>query len=244
MNYTNSIGQFSLIRQYFALGLLLYLYSYTCLASPLNDQVQQAAHRYLLNKLQPLLAQSPSITYKIRINPLDQRLRLALCQAPLLVSQNRHSKSYGRITLAIDCPNIWQVYVTSEVSIFRQVLASRRTIPKKRQITDADLMWQTVDISRLRHGYFTEQAPVIGKIATKTITLGQVISRRHIDTATIITKGTKVAIIASAAHFAVRSFGIALSDGKPGERIKVRNNRSKRVVEGIVKDSNTVQVLF
>ncbi|MGI0116885.1 flagellar basal body P-ring formation chaperone FlgA [Zooshikella sp. RANM57] len=244
MNYTNSIGQFSHPRQYFALGWLLCLFSVVSVASPLNDQVHQAAHQYLLNKLQPLLTQSSSITYKIRINPLDDRLRLPLCQAPLQVSRNRHSKSFGRITLAIDCPSSWQVFVTSEVSIFRQVLASKRTIPNKRRITDADLMWQTVDVSRLRNGYFTEQELVIGKVATRTITIGQIISRQHIDTATVITKGTKVAIVASTDHFAVRSFGTALTNGKPGERIKVRNARSQRVIEGIVKDKNTVQVLF
>ncbi|GAB4365224.1 MAG: hypothetical protein Kow0060_22580 [Methylohalobius crimeensis] len=42
----------------------------------------------------------------------------------------------------------------------------------------------------------------------------------------------------------VRMGGHALMDGGLGERIRVRNDRSQRVVEGVVRGPNEVRVVF
>ena len=57
-----------------------------------------------------------------------------------------------------------------------------------------------------------------------------------------VKRGQRVDLVALAGGLEVRMTGEAMSDGTPGQRIKVRNLRSKRVVDGIVKSSTTIQV--
>jgi flagellar basal body P-ring formation protein FlgA len=49
-------------------------------------------------------------------------------------------------------------------------------------------------------------------------------------------------LLAHAGGFEVRMVGTALGDGHESDRIKVQNQSSQRVVEGIVRSANEVEI--
>ena len=58
----------------------------------------------------------------------------------------------------------------------------------------------------------------------------------------ILRRGESVSLLARSPTFEVRMEGKALMDGAVGDRVKVRNLRSKRIVEGRITETGTVLV--
>lgn len=58
----------------------------------------------------------------------------------------------------------------------------------------------------------------------------------------LIHRGQQVTLIAGSGGFQVRMSAVAPSDGRLADRIRVQNLSSQRVVEGIVRSDNVVEV--
>jgi flagella basal body P-ring formation protein FlgA len=59
--------------------------------------------------------------------------------------------------------------------------------------------------------------------------------------ANVIHRGQQVVLLAHSGAVEVRMNGVALADGRISERIRVQNQSSQRVVEGIVRSANEVE---
>jgi len=59
---------------------------------------------------------------------------------------------------------------------------------------------------------------------------------------TLIKKGDTISIIAKNNGFQISMKGIALMAGSKGDKIKVKNIKTKKTIQGIVFDTQTVRV--
>ena len=82
----------------------------------------------------------------------------------------------------------------------------------------------------------------IGQETTRPIQLGRPLLSNLLKAPTIIRRGQTISMLAKQSTFEVRSMGESLMDGAVGERIKVRNSRSKRIVEGVITKNGVVFV--
>ncbi|MDE1461057.1 flagellar basal body P-ring formation chaperone FlgA [Spartinivicinus poritis] len=232
----------AIMRSLLAFGLAV-----TTMASwsnPVHRSIQQLLYGYLENQLKTYTQQLGSGRYEIHISAIDPRLKLQPCANKLTIEPSqRRQHLIGRATHKIKCLQspYWSLYVATQVKLYRQVIAASRTLQKGHVITSNDLIQLEQDISKLRGSYFPEPSKLLGKVVTRQIKMGQPITQNHITQALAIKKGTQVAIHANTSNFSVLAKGIALSDGKPGQLIKVRNIRSKRVIQAVVKDAYTVE---
>ena len=72
--------------------------------------------------------------------------------------------------------------------------------------------------------------------------MGYALSDRNLKPPVIVKRGQQVTLLARTSSYEVRMNGKAMMDGVAGQRIRVRNDRSERIVEGVVKSSNIIYI--
>jgi flagella basal body P-ring formation protein FlgA len=72
--------------------------------------------------------------------------------------------------------------------------------------------------------------------------VGSVLALSDLQPDPLIRRGSQVELLARLDGIEVRSSGRALGDGGAGERVRVQNETSMKVVEGIVDGENRVRV--
>lgn len=181
---------------------------------------------------------------QIQLSELDPRLRLAKCGAALEAFLPGGAKTVGNTSIGVRCPGPqpWTVYQRANVRVFDQVLVAGRFLDRGTILTAADLRRERRDLSQLSGGYETADESLIGKQLRRALTAGAVISPQMVKIIPAIRQGAVVTIIIRRGGMEISSSGIALSDAGIGERVRVRNEASKRVVEGTVTGNQRVEV--
>ncbi|WP_276486862.1 flagellar basal body P-ring formation chaperone FlgA [Ectopseudomonas mendocina] len=182
--------------------------------------------------------------HEIRVNRLDPRLRLPLCDRPLTTTLESPAQPLGRVTTRVRCDGTapWTVFVPAEVRLYRQVVVVTRPLKRMSVIKAADLSMMERDIGTLGQNFLTDPAQAIGKKLTRQLGGDQVLAPSHLQVAEVIRRGDQVVISARGTTVNVRMPGEALTNGAPGEQINVRNLRSQRVVRARVIGPGQVEV--
>ena len=164
--------------------------------------------------------------YQIQVNRVDPRLRLAECDRDLTLSQESPAQPIGRVTVRIGCEGSapWTIFMPAQVKLFRQVVVAVQPLKRAHVLEDADIALVERDVGLLTQGYLTDPARVVGQKL-----------RRPVD-------NDQVVILARTATINVKMPGEALSDGAPGQQIRVRNLRSQRIIKARVIEPGTVEV--
>lgn len=174
---------------------------------------------------------------------LDTRLRLPECsEAPVAESPMLRG---GSATVTVRCPApAWTLYVPLQISDLRPVVVSARALVRGEAVTDAALGLQTRDVAKLPFGYFESLEAVRGYELRRPLPAGTVLTPNDAEPPRLVRRGEVVTVIGRSGGLEVRVSGTALADGAQGGRIKVRNDSSKRVVEGVVTAAGTVEILL
>lgn len=228
------------------LALPILGYSATAAASFTSaEQLIGATETFLEEAVTNYLQRSEILgRHEIRVNRLDPRLRLALCDVPLTTTLESPAQPLGRVTTRVRCDGSapWTVFVPAEVRLYRHVAVLTRPLKRLSIVKASDLSMAERDIGQLSQGYLTDPAQVVGKKLTRQLNANQVIAPSHLEAAEVIRRGDQVVINAVGANFSVRMPGEALTDGAPGEQINIRNLRSQRVIRARVVGPGQVEV--
>jgi flagella basal body P-ring formation protein FlgA len=181
---------------------------------------------------------------EIRVNRLDPRLRLALCDKELAASLESPAQPLGRVTVRIRCDGSapWTVFVPAQVRLYREVVVVTRSLRRGAPIGTQDVALAERDVGTLNQGFLTDPGQILGQKTTRALLPDQVLAPLHLQQAEVVSKGDQVVISAMSPAINVRMPGEALSNGAPGEQIRVRNLSSGRVVKARVKGPGQVQV--
>lgn len=182
--------------------------------------------------------------YEIEVARIDPRLRLVQCDKDLTQALESPAQPVGRVTVRVRCDGSspWTVFVPATVKLFRQVVVT--TLPLKRDhvIAAADISVVERDVGPLTQGYLTDPERVIGLKLKRATVNDQVLAPVFLEQAEAIRKGDQVVIRARTNSINVVMPGEALSDGVPGQQIRVRNLRSQRIVKARVVEPGAVEV--
>jgi flagella basal body P-ring formation protein FlgA len=205
-----------------------------------NRSIQTTAETFITGVVHSSHGAKPSAT----AGSLDTRLRLARCDIPLEAFQPSGSRMLGNTTVGVRCTgsNTWTLYVPVSVSLFGEVVVAARPLPRNHLLTTADLKLARRDLAQLHAGYYSDIGQLVGKQAQRNIALDTAVSSLLVREPLAVRRGQRVSLIAAAGGLEVRMSGEAMSDGTAGQRIKVRNLTSKRIIDGIVKSATTIQV--
>ena len=211
----------------------------------LPDQLIGETQRFLEQAVADYLQRSNiQARHEVQINRLDPRLRLPLCDEPLIVTLETPAEPIGRVTTRVRCEGTapWTVFVPGQVRLYREVVTVTKPIDRESVISESSVMLAERDVGLLNQGYLTDMEQAIGSKSTRALQPDQVISPTFIRQAEAIRRGDQVVITARSGGINVRMPGEALSDGAVGKQISVRNQRSQRVVRARVIGPGQVEV--
>ena len=182
---------------------------------------------------------------RVVATPLDARLRLNRCDRPLEAFLRPGEKIDNRTNVGVRCTGAspWKVYIPVDLVVTKRVLMPRQSVSRGHVLTESDLVTVERDVTRLRRGYFTDKKRLIGQKARQSLLAGQVITPSMIEADMLIRRGQTVTLSVANDRLNIRMAGKALSDGALHQRIRVENTNSGRVVEGIVRSREHVEVL-
>lgn len=180
------------------------------------------------------------------VQPLDSRLRLAVCDDLPTVEHYPRERLGGRITFKVSCngPESWSVRIPANIRLYDNVVVAAAGIPMGTHISGQDIELQEMDVALLYRGYFRSIDEVKGFVVKRPIPAGQILSPVVVNPPNLVAKGQKVTILAESAGISIRAMGEALSDGALGEVIQVRNASSSRIIEGRITAQGQVKVTF
>ncbi|MCG3203052.1 MAG: hypothetical protein NFCOHLIN_02970 [Gammaproteobacteria bacterium] len=178
------------------------------------------------------------------VGQLDPRLRLPACPAPLEGFVPDSMQGRTNVTVGVRCTGTtpWTVYVPVRVSAPRPVVVLTRPVPRGATLTALDIDVELRETGGLGSGYFEDPAAVLGKVLTRPGSPGQVVVPTLVTGAVAVQRGQHVTLTANSGGILVRMEGTALADGGIGDRLKVKNNSSARVVEGTVLPDGSVDI--
>ncbi|WP_448682181.1 flagellar basal body P-ring formation chaperone FlgA [Pseudomonas nicosulfuronedens] len=182
--------------------------------------------------------------YDIEVARIDPRLRLAQCDKDLTQALESPAQPVGRVTVRVRCDGSspWTVFVPATVRLFRQVVVTTQPLKRDHVIEAADISVVERDVGPLTQGYLTDPERALGQKLKRATVNDQVLAPVFLEQAAAIRKGEQVVIRARTSAINVLMPGEALSDGVPGEQIRVRNLRSQRIVKARVIEPGTVEV--
>ncbi|GMR08796.1 MAG: flagellar basal body P-ring formation chaperone FlgA [Gammaproteobacteria bacterium] len=180
---------------------------------------------------------------EISIGQLGPRLKLAPCPERMQPFLHAGARLRGYTTVGVRCTNPnWKLYVSANIKIFKDVLIARRPLARGMKLSGKDFILERRDINTLYTGYITDLNDVIGKVLKRPLVFGKAVNPLMIESPNAVRRGQRITILAGNKRFSVRMPGKALSDGKPGQIIRVKNLSSKRIIEGTVTYEGYVRV--
>jgi flagellar basal body P-ring formation protein FlgA len=186
---------------------------------------------------------APGPHQRLIVGPVDGRLRLLQCPAGLL-AQAGAGTLRDRTLVEVRCAGGpgWRTFVPVRLAGTQSAVALARSVIVGQTLKPEDLTTVEADSARLPVGYFGDPAAAIGLTMNRSVAAGAFLSNQLLTIPNAIVRGQQVTLLASADGLYVRMAGRAMSDGYVNQRIKVQNNSSGKIVEGIARSDHLVEI--
>lgn len=147
-----------------------------------------------------------------------------------------------RLTVTVDGRVERSMSVTVDCRHFRDVVVATRTVRRGSSLTEDFVVVEERDITSAKHGFFTDLEELVDTRAKRPIGDGGIVSQRHVEPIPVLQRGDEVTMALRSGNMSLLATGIAMQDGGIGQRIRVQNIDSRKVVYGEVVDANTVRI--
>lgn len=223
---------------------ILVIFSTTTLAEQATMsfvQLETIAKKYIENKVKA----DQGETLQIKLSESAKSLNLPVCSNEVNVSSPSDGANGQITTLELTCTgeNSWHTYIPVEVNVMTTVLVAKEAIYPNEEITDDKLDLASYDKNSLYTGFFKDKIDLHGKVASRLIPAGAVITKKNITAQLLIHRNQAISIVAKKGSIMIKAEGIARSDGALNDMIKVYNPTSKRTLDAVVVDAGTAEVM-
>ncbi|MDH5392170.1 MAG: flagellar basal body P-ring formation chaperone FlgA [Gammaproteobacteria bacterium] len=180
---------------------------------------------------------------QIKVHAIDRRLKLSKCNKVTL-NLATGSQLLGKTSIRVICkqPKAWSLYVTAMISRYDDIYLSNGSFNRGHIIRQNDVYKSRKDLAKLPFGYITNPVDIIGKQFKRHVQPGRIITPSQLSNPVVIKRGDIIALQSKTNGFRVSMKGSAMTDGAIGDRIRVKNSSSKRIVEGRVTRSGVVEI--
>ena len=179
------------------------------------------------------------------VGPIQSNLELQRCNSlKPIIGTAHHMKD--RVTIELRCagPTAWHLYVPVRIVGTTPVAVTVHALVTGSVLTAADLKVEQHDISELPQGYFDDPAVAVGLTAARPISGGAILTNQQLVASRAVQRGQAVTLVADSGGMLVRMAGRAMSDGLVSQRVKVQNLSSGKIVEGIARSEQVVEIIF
>lgn len=183
---------------------------------------------------------------EVKVNNLDTRLRLTKCDQDLSLILKDPAKNGGNVNVEVACKGTssWTILVPSLAKVYRLVATASRNMQRGEVISESDLTTEVIDVSNYRMGFALTPDALVGKELKSAINKGEAFRNSALDSPLVIRRGDTVSMESTVGEISVKTNGTAISDGRIGQQIRVKNLQSARVINAKVVASGRVQSIF
>ncbi|MDX2030110.1 MAG: flagellar basal body P-ring formation chaperone FlgA [Blastocatellia bacterium] len=154
--------------------------------------------------------------------------------APFIVSVEIWQE--GRVTRRLG--------VTAQVEAFAPVVVAARDLPARVPVRREDAALEVRRLTRSAALYLGDPARLRGASLNRPVERGEPITADLLTAEIVVKPGDAVRIVGESNRLQVMAAGEALTAGRIGDRIQVKNNQSKLTLQAIVVDEGLVRVRF
>ncbi len=223
-----------------SIGILITLFSFFAHGATENQiqQIQLAAERHVASNIE----QPAGGSLTIKAANIDRRVKATDCPTPLDTSANTINIKRSNVNVLVSCPSDgWKVYVPVRLSVAVPLITATRTLTRGEIIGRSDLTISMIELQRFRKEGFYNFSQVVGAKIKRTVRLGEVVERKDIC---VVCRNEKVVIRAVKGGMTITTQGTAMQDGSAGDQVRVKNDKSQRIIEGIVTNIAEVTISF
>ena len=163
-----------------------------------------------------------------------------------ILAQGYNSTQSGQtkyaLTVTTEDGTETKLQVDAQIDEWREVPVAKRSLERGAVIADDDVMMARMNLSSLPQDATLDGQKLYGKEIAASINYGEVFRRNKLFIPATVNTGDRVTMVYRTQYFEASATGISLEPGIVGQRIKVRNDNSKKVVQGPVLESGIVQV--
>jgi flagella basal body P-ring formation protein FlgA len=157
-----------------------------------------------------------------------------------------YAKPRGRFPMRVELSRKGEIVdkgsVSLDVRIFAELPVPIQNI-KRHELLSADLFtFERFDITSITEKLLTEATQFENCRAKQNLAAGRYVPLRRIEKVPDIEKGDNVTIVGNGGLFEIRARGVALQTGLVGEKIKVKNTDSRKILVGEVTAPGIVEI--
>ncbi|WP_428196701.1 flagellar basal body P-ring formation chaperone FlgA [Aliivibrio kagoshimensis] len=202
------------------------------------DAIKTAA----IAHVRSIVVQPENGILSIEAGYLDSRIKATDCPETLITSLPGNKKASDNSSILVQClPDQWRVYVPVRTKLMIPLITAVIPLSRGTVISSSDLTSTMVNSNTYRKGGFTEKSKLIGSRVKRSVRMGEAIEKGDIC---LVCRNDKVIIKAVKGDLSIVTKGTALNDGSLGEQVKVKNDKSKRIIEGVVTNVGEISVRF
>ena len=192
----------------------------------------------------PLLP-PPSDRQRLQVGPVQPRLQLPRCEdVKAGIAPGLRDRSRVLVELRCEGRTTWHLFVPVKIVGTSPVAVAAHAIVAGTVLTAQDLAVEERDLIGLPPGYLDDPAIAVGLTASRGISGGAVLTNQQLLAAKAVQRGQTVTLVANGGGMSVRMAGRALADGLINQRVKVQNLSSGKIVEGIARSEQTVEIIL
>jgi flagellar basal body P-ring formation protein FlgA len=201
-----------------------------------GEAIRQAALAFLQQQAQGLPG-----NVSITVNQVFPR-GLAACTS-LTPFMPTGSRMWGRTTVGVRCigDRPWTLYVQARVSVQATYYVAARPLAPGDVLSAADLVARDGDLTMLPMAVIIDPSQAVGSVALLRVSEGMPLRRDMIRSASAVTVGQTVRIVANGQGFSISSEGSAMNNASPGQTVRVKT-AAGQIIQGVVKDGGTVEI--
>lgn len=207
-----------------------------------KDQLQQIIAGYL----QQNLAKLPRAEIRFTSMRAPSELMLPVGELTWKVTPSKPeiigSSSFS-ILFKVDGKTVKNCTVRGKLEALADVVTAKVNLRRGEIILPDQIKMTRLNLAELENPYQSPEL-VLGMEVTRTIRAGRVIDQRHVVPPPVIKKGELVKIFASKGHLRISTTGIAKTDGRSGDIIRVKNINSNKLIHCRVDAPGFVSVEF
>lgn len=179
----------------------------------------------------------------VRAQMPDLRLRLPACDRPLAGRLESDRMEHGRSLVRVSCDQpAWSLFVPVRVETETEVLVTSRPLLRGSAVTATDVQLQWRRFSGVSENYVKSVDELPRYRLRRPLTPGALLARDALEPAPVVQRGSLVTLRTGTAGFQVDAAGRALADAAAGQRVRVQNVASSKVVEGVADEGGVVRL--
>jgi flagellar basal body P-ring formation protein FlgA len=190
----------------------------------------------------------PPMTDKQRlvVGPVQPHLQLPSCENAIRTARAPGIQTPGRVLIELRCDGRapWHLYVPAKIVGTTSVALAAHALVVGTVLTAKDVTVEQRDLVGLPPGYLDDAGIAVGLTAARAIAGGAILTNQQLLGTQAVQRGQTVTLVADAGGISVRMAGRAMSDGLINQRIKVENLSSGKIVEGIARSPQVVEIVF